>query len=377
MTADDHIAARRADIEAKLERVAGVLAQLNCEAAVLLMPAHVAWVTSGLTARGLIADSERPGIYTNGRQRWLLCSNVDTQRFFDEELDQLGFQLKEWAWAGGRSELLFNITAGRTVAADRPFPNVPMINDRLRPLLRVLTAHERDRYRELGADVAHAVEATARTMTGTETEHEVAGQVGHRLLRHGIEPAALSVVADARGAKFRRAGFTPAPVARTCTIQATGQREGLFVTAARAVSFGPPPDEFRAAHDLAVKLAAVYRALAQPGAGVSGLAEAAGALLANTPYEFDARLSQPGYGAGRFPAEELRRTGLDEPLVAGQAVVWQPRVGPAACADTVLVTDGAPEPITPPTEWPFKRVTVRGVTSDVPDLLVRPANGPA
>lgn len=371
MTADDPIAARRADIETKLELVAGVLAQMKCEAAVLLMPAHVAWVTSGLTARGLIADSERPGVYTNGRQRWLLCSNVDTQRLFDEELDQLGFQLKEWAWAGGRSELLFNITAGRTVAADRPFPNVPMLNDRLRPLLRALTPYERARYRDLGADVAHAVEATARTMSGTETEQEVAGQLGHRLLRHGIEPAALSVVADARGAKFRRAGFTSAPVVTTCTIQATGQREGLFVTAARAVSFGPPPDEFRAAHDLAVKLTAVYRALAQPGAGVSGLAEAAGALLANTPYEFDARLSQPGYGAGRFPAEELRRTGLDEPLVAGQAVVWQPRVGPAACADTVLVTDGAPDPVTPPTDWPFKRVTVRGVTSDVPDLLVR------
>lgn len=370
MTAE-RIAARRADVEAKLDLVAGVLAQTNCEAVALLMPAHVAWVTSGLTARGLIADSERPGVYTNGRQRWLLCSNIDTQRLFDEELDQLGFQLKEWAWAGGRSELLFNITAGRTVAADRPFPNVPMVNDRLRPFLRVLTSYEQERYRELGAHVAHAVEATARTLLPGDTEEQVAGQLGHRLLHHGVEPVGLSVTAGARGAKYRRAGFTPAVVEATCTVQATGQRDGLYATAARTVSFGPPPDEYRAAHDLAVKLAAVFRALTAPGAGATAMAEAATTLLANTPYEFDARLSQPGYGAGRFPAEELRRAGLDEPLVTGQAVVWQPRVGPAACADTVLVTGGAPELVTPPTEWPFKRVTVRGVTSDVPDLLVR------
>src|SRR4029079_9674924 len=115
----DQIAARRADIDAKQQLVGELLAGMGCEAAVLLMTSHVAWFTSGMTARGLIADSERPGVYTNGRQRSRLCSSVDTQRLFDEELDQLGFQLKEWSWSGGRSELLYNVTAGRTMTADR------------------------------------------------------------------------------------------------------------------------------------------------------------------------------------------------------------------------------------------------------------------
>ncbi|VTR90981.1 Uncharacterized protein (Fragment) OS=Planctomyces maris DSM 8797 GN=PM8797T_24161 PE=4 SV=1: Peptidase_M24 [Gemmata massiliana] len=367
----DRLSARRADIDAKQELVSGVLAEMECEAVILLMPAHVSWFTAGLNARGLIADSERPGIFTNGRQRWLLCSNIDTQRLFDEELDQLGFQLKEWTWAGGRSELLYNITAGHTVAADRPFPNVPMANDRLRPLLRVLSAYEQNRYRELGRAVAHAVEATARTASLGETEEEIAGQLGHRLLHRGIEPAALSVIADARGERFRRAGFTSAPATRTCIIQATGQRDGLYVTVARTISFGPPPDEFRNAHGLAVKLAAVYRSYTAPGATVAPVADATGIVLADTPFEFDVRLSQPGYGAGRFAAEELRRAGHDEPLSAGQAGVWQPRVGAAAGVDTVLVTESGHEPITPPTDWPFKRVTVRGAAHDIPDLFVR------
>jgi Xaa-Pro aminopeptidase len=375
MSPDDLVAARRADIDAKQTQVAALLAEMNCEALLLLMPAHVAWFTSGLTVRGLIADSERPGVYTNGRQRWLICSNVDTQRLFDQEIDQLGFQLKEWMWAAGRSELLFNITSGRTVAADRPYPNVPMANDRLRPLLRALSAYERAQYRELGAAVAHAVEATARTLRRGDTEEEIAGHLGYRLLHHGIEASELSAVADGRGAQFRRAGFTGAPVMQTCVIQGTGQRGGLFATAARAVSFGPPPEEFRAAHAAAVKLAAVYRSFTAPGAPVAPATDAVGALLAGTPYEFDGRLSQPGYGAGRFPAEELRRAGIDEPLVLGQAVVWQARVGPAACVDTALVTDAGPELVTPPTEWPFKRITVRGITSDVADLLIREEEG--
>lgn len=367
----DSIVARRADIDSKQQLVADVLAAMNCEAALLLMPAHVAWFTAGLTVRGLIADSERPGIFTNGRQRWLLCSNIDTQRFFDEEIDQLGFQLKEWAWYGGRSELLANITAGRTVAADRPFPNIPLINDRLRPFVRVLTPYEQQRYCELGRWVAHAVEATARTLRRGETEEEIAGQLGHRLLHHGIHPAVLSVTADDRAVKFRRTGFSTAAVTRSCVVQATGEWEGLFVTAARTVCFGPPPDDFRLAHDAAVKLAAVYRSYTEPGATIASVADVASLLLANTPLEFDGRMSQPGYGAGRFPAEELRRAGRDEPFSPGQAILWQPRLGAAASVDTLLVTDTGCVAVTPPLEWPFKRITVRGVTTDIPDLLIR------
>jgi hypothetical protein len=94
--------------------------------------------------------------------------------------------------------------------------------------------------------------------------------------------------------------------------------------------------------------------------------------LLNTPHEFDWRLAQPGYATGRFAAEELRRAGQEELLVAGLAVVWQPRVGPAAVVDTLIVTDGEPLVVTPPEDWPLKRIAVRGGPfHDIPDVLVR------
>jgi hypothetical protein len=39
--------------------------------------------------------------------------------------------------------------------------------------------------------------------------------------------------------------------------------------------------------------------------------------------------------------------------------------------DTLMIADGAPIAITPPEGWPYKRITVKGQTFDVPDLLVR------
>ena len=76
----DAVLARRADIDAKQAILTRLFTELECEAVILFMPAHVAWFTGGMATRGLIADGERPGVYTNGRQRWLLCSNIDTQR---------------------------------------------------------------------------------------------------------------------------------------------------------------------------------------------------------------------------------------------------------------------------------------------------------
>ena len=362
---------RRADIEAKQEQITRVLEALGVEAALLLVPSHVSWFTNGMNHRGLMADSERPGVYTNGKQRWLLCSNVDTLRLFDEELDQLGFQLKEWTWEGGRAELLMNITTGRKVASDRPFPNMPQISERLRPLLRVLSPYEQDAYRELGKIVAHAVEATARNFSRGQSEEEVAGQLGHRMLHRGVEATAISVTADGRGEKFRRAGFTSTPIQHSCVIQATGQKDGLFATASRTVSFGPPSDNLRSAFEMAVKLSAVYRSMTKPEESMGTVNAAGQLLLTQTPFEYDWRLSQPGYGTGRFPAEELRRAAFDERFTAGQALVWQPRVGAAAVVDTVIVTEDGPDIITPPDGWPFKRVAVQGRSYDIPDVLVK------
>lgn len=369
--ADAALARRRADVDAKQERVAKILEDMQCEGAILLAPAHVAWFTGGMNVRGLIADGERPGVYTNGRQRWLLCSNTDTQRLFDEELDGLGFQVKEWAWYGGRATLLAELASGKKLATDRPFPNLPLIVDRLRPEVRILSAFEQEQYAEIGRLVGHAVEATARTLSRGESEAEVAGQIAHRLVRYGAEPAAVTVTADARTGRFRRAGYTGVAIDRACVLQATAHRDGLFATAARTVSFGPPDADFRSAFDAAIKLSAAYRSRAVPGETVGTAGAVGRQLLANGPFEYEWRHSVPGYGAGRFAAEELRRMAQDEKFAAGWAMVWQARVGPAAVVDTVLVGDPGATCVTPPDGWPFKRVRVQGVAHDIPDVLVR------
>lgn len=365
------LATRRADVNSKQELLAKLLEELGCDAAILLVPAHLAWFCSGLNLRGLFTDSERPGVYTNGKMRWLICANVDTQRLFDEELDGQGFMLKEWGWPTGRAQLLAELVQGKKVCSDRPFPNMPLLADRLRMMSRPLFPSDAIRLGRLGENLAHALEATARSFHRGDSEAEVAGQLAHRLYHRGLDVHSVSVTADQRGVLLRRSGYTDAPVETFATLQATAMQGGLHATASRMVSFSEPNSELRDAVDAACKVSAALRCWSKPGETMTEAVESSLRLVRGTPLEFEWRLSAPGYGTGWFPADDLRRVGQDDVFVDQQPLVWQPRFGAAAVVDTVIVSPTGGLNVTRPDEWPFKKLTIGSTAYTIPDLLIR------
>ena len=103
-----------------------------------------------------------------------------------------------------------------------------------------LSAPERERFKSLGAAVTHAIEATCRNIEIGQSEQEVAGEVAHRLIKHGITPVTLSVAADGRARRHRRPVLTEKKIERECVIFTTAQRHGLHVTAAHTSCSNKP-----------------------------------------------------------------------------------------------------------------------------------------
>src|SRR5262249_31924616 len=112
-TSANELADRRKDIDQKQAWVAGLLADTGWEGLLVLEPENFTWLTSGATARGVLDPREMPAVYFSADQRWIISANVDSQRLFDEELNGLGFQLKEWSWYAGREQLLADLCHGR------------------------------------------------------------------------------------------------------------------------------------------------------------------------------------------------------------------------------------------------------------------------
>ena len=123
---------RRVDIDAKQVHVATLLEQHKCDGLLILDPDNFAWLSSGAVARAVLDPATLPGLYFTAEQRWLIAANATSQRLFDEELDSLGFQLKEWPWYQGRAQLLADLCQGRSVACDIALANLRVVADDLR-----------------------------------------------------------------------------------------------------------------------------------------------------------------------------------------------------------------------------------------------------
>src|SRR5205823_1005323 len=293
----------------------------------LLEPENVAWITSGGMARGIIDAAETPAIYFSPEGRWVLASNVDSQRLFDEELDGLGFQLKEWPWHWGRAQLLADLCQGRTVACDQPLKNGKSVANQIRHLRRQLTTFEQACYRALGQIVSHALEACCRTISPGETEREVAGQLSHRLLHRGAQPLSISIAAENRLRVYRQCAFTAAPIRTYCVLSVTARKYGLCATASRSVSFGPPDAQVRKDHDTACKVSATYVASSWPDSVPKQILSTGRRVYLVTGAEHEWLLSPQGHLTGRAPVELALTPSTEDLLQANSAVTWRGSAG--------------------------------------------------
>jgi Xaa-Pro aminopeptidase len=362
---------RRSDVEAKMGRVGSLLQEVGCEGLLVLEPENLAWLTSGATARGLLDPAADLALYCTGEQRWLIASNVDSQRVFDEELDGLGFQLKEWPWHWGREQLLAELRQNRRVACDRALPETWLVADTLARLRRQLSPYEQACFYALGQIVSHALEATCRTISVNETERETVGQLSHRLLHRGVQPLHIGVAADGRSRLYRHFGFTSTPIRHYAVLTASGRKYGLTVTASRAVCFGEIDAQFRQEHNAVCRVSASYLASSWPDAVPREVLLAGRRIYLISGFEHEWQLAPQGHLTGRLPVELGLTPQTEELFQAGWAVTWSASAGAASSCDTFLVTEAGPQVVTPTEVWPLKRIRIQGAEFVRPDVLQR------
>lgn len=363
---------RRADVDGKQTHVADLLREAECDGLIVLDSDNFAWLTAGATARNVLDPAQMPGLYCTAEARYLLANNVDAQRLFDEEMDDLGFQLKEWPWHWEREALIGYLGKGRPLACDVPLGDCKVIGERLRWERRGLTLFELAAYRDLGLVVAHALEATCRTLMPGQTEQEIAGQLAHRALHRNAEPIAVTAMGDGRARRYRRGVPSSAPVTKSCVLSLTARQAGLCATASRSVTFGPADAVMVKEHDTACKVTANYFASSWPDAVPEQLLLAGRRVLQISGFEHEWRMAPQGWLTGRAAVEQLLTPKTTELFRVGVAVTWQSSVGAALSCDSFVVTAKGPVLITQPaSSWPTKRIRIQGNYMSRPDILQR------
>ena len=361
---------RMTEIDRRHSLIREFLEQENYAALLLQQPANFAWLTGGgFNQRGGMTGNSGC-VFVTPDARLIACSNADTAQFFESDVAGLGFQLKERPWFEPRAVMVADLCRGRRVASDTGVNGTDDVSLRLLGMRLPLNDYDIEHIREAGRLLTHGIEATARAFTRGRTEAEVAGELSHRLLKRGVIPERIQILGDGRGRRFRYWNHDQSTVQRYCTISVVGRYHGLYVGAARTVSIGDPPNDLLVAFEQAALVAATGMFFSQPEwelfevwNRVRRIYEKTGA---GSEWQRADQADIVEYEFGSVPLmpnSEFR-------LSPGVPIFWHPSVGPVVMGDTVIVTKDGTEVLTPPGEWPTVPISVKGVSINIPGILV-------
>jgi Xaa-Pro aminopeptidase len=366
---------RRDDIEEKHQRIGEFLDQTGHDAVVLGLADSVAWFTSGGDlGQNLGCDSSAILLYINRTCRAVIADNVQSNRVFEEELAGMGFQLKERPWYEDSLQVVAELSHNKRVVSDLGQNGCSQLRreaDPLAKLRRRLTSLERQRLRELGRTLSHAVEATCRNFDPGEREADVAGHLAHRLIREGVVPVDLRVASDDRLARFRQPTFKPCPIRKRATIAVTGRRHGLCASVTRTVAFGAIDSEVQRHHSLATMVDATCIFFSRPGEVVSEVFRRARRIYEKFHHPHEWTLDYQGRLMGYSPRDVMLRPDSTFVLEGNMALSWSPSVCAARTEDTFLFDSRGYEIITPMKDWPLIEVAVKGYVIPRPAILER------
>lgn len=365
---------RLAEVERRQKQVADFLDAQRFDALLIQHPSNFSWFTVGGENSRFGASEPTASLFITRDSRVVVTTNVDSQELFDRQLSGLGFQLKERSWSESRKGLIDDLCRGRMVATDLPAGRAQDVSAQIAPMRLPLSEVETRRLRALGRDVAHAVEAAARHLSVGMTESEAAGQLAHRLIKHGISPERLQAASDGRTKLYRHWTYSDRPIQQFCTLSAIGRRDGLSVGATRTASFGDPPAELWASFSRMSLILATGLYFSQPRWELSETWSRVHRIYEKFGAANEWQLSEQGEVVG-YSTNEIsvhpRSTFCLEP---GMPVHWHPSVGAAVGGDTILVGQNDVSFLTAATEpWPILNVEVKGVSVPCPDILRLPA----
>jgi Xaa-Pro aminopeptidase len=348
------------EVNEKVDRLAR-LAHANDLAGVLLtLQPNFTWLTGGRSNR--IDGSRDAGagslFVTAQGARYVLANSIEIPRLQDEALSGLEFTPVEYPWIADHQDPPGAITAARTIVgsapigADAVMPGVVTVATAVVAARAPLTDPEVERYRRLGHDVAHALEAWCRGLQPGIPEAEIARQVTATIGRTGARAIVTLIAADERIARYRHPVPTDAPWRNTLLIAVCAERQGLVVALSRIVTAGPPA---RTLIDRTTATAKVFGALlsaTQPGTTGADLYRTAVAAYEDVGFAGEELRHHQGGATGYRSRDWVAHPASRDRVQQVQAFAWNPSITGTKVEDTALVLRDRIELITATADWP-------------------------
>lgn len=373
---DPGLVDRRLVIDERHRLIGKMLHDQQLSGLILSRPEHLCWITAASDLNPGLQICRHPIFgYISPTHRMIICDSTQSARLFEEELFGLGFLLKEFPLADGPQAILANVVLGKQVAWDMRLDDRPSLKAELYNQCQILSEQERVSIRRLGKNLALCVETTAATFKRGETERDIAAQLVHRMMREGIIPVHIQVLAEERARYYRSAAPRGHAVNTWAVISATGRRDGLEVSISRCLSFGTPNMASIRDFEVAAMAQTTGTFFTRPNESVGVIAPKVRRILEKNGFADEWGRESSLASAGR-PLNELpsiSQTPAMAIISANSAWAWQVSVGASRVTDTIVTDENGFENITVAKHsiWPLMEISIKGQTLRRPSFLKR------
>jgi Xaa-Pro dipeptidase len=315
-------------------------------ALLLRRPANFAWYTNGADSR---VDHASPfgvaDILVTEDGEYVFTNNIEAPRMREEQTPH--FEVVEHPWYADEAPSLRALIGGASLGADFPLTGASDISQEVAQLRYVLDPDAVERYREVGADAARAIDEAANSLRAGMDEREAAANLDEACRRRGLFSPVLLAAADERIARYRHPIPQSGNVERRAMLVVSAERGGLYANVTRIVDLEESERELKRRQEACEAILVCLREEAtQPGRTLAEAFQDCQRFYDEEGFRDEWMLHHQGGMTGYASREIIATPQAHQEIQVGQAFAWNPSITGAKAEETFILTESGPEVIT-------------------------------
>jgi Xaa-Pro dipeptidase len=315
-------------------------------ALLLRRPANFAWYTNGADNR---VDHASPfgvaDVIVTKDGEYVFTNNIEAPRMREEQTPD--FEVVEHPWYADEAPALRGLIGDAPLGADFPLAGASDVSEEVAPLRYVLDPDAVERYREVGADTAGAIEEAANSLELGMDEREAAANLAEACRRRGLFSPVLLAATEGRILRYRHPIPQGEKLGRRAMLVVSAERGGLYANVTRMVHFEEPNEDLKQRqYACETILRGMREEATRPGRTLAEVFADCQRFYAEEGFPKEWELHHQGGMTGYASREIIATPHTQQEIRVGQAFAWNPSITGAKAEETFVLTEDGPEMIT-------------------------------
>ena len=315
-------------------------------ALLLRRPANFAWYTNGADNR---VDHASPfgvaDVLLTNDGECVFTNNIEAPRMREEQTPD--FEVVEHPWYADEVSALRGLIGDSSLGADFPLTGASDVSEEVALLRYILDPDAVERYREVGADAARAIDEAANSLSAGVDEREAAANLAAACRRRDLFSPVLLAAADGRILRYRHPIPQGEKLGRRAMLVVSAERGGLYANVTRMVHFEEPDEELERRQKACETILRRMREEAtRPGRALAEAFADCQRFYAGEGFPEEWKLHHQGGMTGYASREIIATPHTHQEIQVGQAFAWNPSITGAKAEGTFVLTNDGPNVVT-------------------------------